>query len=197
MIELPIENDLDVNGWDLTKALGLFRKSNPPLLEWLGSPIVYREVSSVPRRMRELAPTYYSPTACRFHYLHMAEGNYRSYLQDSNVSAKKYFYSLRPLLAMRWIERGLGVVPTEFQILVDKVIEEAEVRQAIALLIERKKAGAELDKGPRIETLSSFIASELSHQKSIMSSEKQDTPPIEELNSLFRLALKEVWADTF
>ncbi|MCS1414764.1 MAG: hypothetical protein M2R46_02489 [Verrucomicrobia subdivision 3 bacterium] len=25
------------------KVLGLFRKSNPPLLEWLQSPIVYRE----------------------------------------------------------------------------------------------------------------------------------------------------------
>lgn len=43
VIELPIENDLDVNGWDLIKALVLFRKSNPPLMEWLYSPIVYKE----------------------------------------------------------------------------------------------------------------------------------------------------------
>ena len=40
-IERPIEGLLDVSGWDLKKALQLLRKSNPPLLEWLQSPIVY------------------------------------------------------------------------------------------------------------------------------------------------------------
>src|SRR5580698_9021306 len=42
VIELPIAEDLDVSGWDLRKALRLLRKSNPPLLEWLKSPVVYR-----------------------------------------------------------------------------------------------------------------------------------------------------------
>lgn len=41
VIECPVEDGLDINGWDLRKALRLSRKSNPPLLEWLGSPIVY------------------------------------------------------------------------------------------------------------------------------------------------------------
>ena len=44
-IERPIEGLLDVSGWDLKKALQLLRKSNPPLLEWLQSPIVYHERS--------------------------------------------------------------------------------------------------------------------------------------------------------
>src|ERR1700678_3652779 len=43
VIELPIVDDLDVNGWDINKTLTLFRRSNPPLLEWLQSPIIYRE----------------------------------------------------------------------------------------------------------------------------------------------------------
>src|ERR1051325_12100355 len=41
VIERPIENDVDLSGWDVRKALQLFRKSNPPLLEWLDSPILY------------------------------------------------------------------------------------------------------------------------------------------------------------
>lgn len=41
VIELPIDDELDISGWDLRKALRLLRKSNPPLLEWLSSPIVY------------------------------------------------------------------------------------------------------------------------------------------------------------
>ena len=54
VIELPITDDLDVSGWDIRKALQLLRKSNPPLLEWLTSPIIYREVSDIADRLRSL-----------------------------------------------------------------------------------------------------------------------------------------------
>ena len=43
VIEYPLKDNIDLSGWDLRKALRLFRKSNPPLLEWLQCPIVYRE----------------------------------------------------------------------------------------------------------------------------------------------------------
>ena len=59
VIERPISDQLDLSGWDLRKALKLFHKSNPPLLEWLGSPIVYWEKYSVVARLRKLAETYY------------------------------------------------------------------------------------------------------------------------------------------
>ena len=42
VIERPITDEIDLGGWDLRKALQLFRKSNPPLLEWLQAPIIYR-----------------------------------------------------------------------------------------------------------------------------------------------------------
>lgn len=40
VIEKPISGNLDISGWDLQKALRLFRISNPPLMEWPGPPIV-------------------------------------------------------------------------------------------------------------------------------------------------------------
>jgi predicted nucleotidyltransferase len=40
VIECSVDHHLDINGWDLRKALQLLRKGNPPLMEWLGSPIV-------------------------------------------------------------------------------------------------------------------------------------------------------------
>ena len=58
VIEKPISDDLDISGWDLPKALGLFRKSNPPLLEWLQSPIVYRSDSEFHSAISELIPSY-------------------------------------------------------------------------------------------------------------------------------------------
>lgn len=42
VIEVPISGDLDINGWELRKALGLLKKGNATLIEWLDSPIVYR-----------------------------------------------------------------------------------------------------------------------------------------------------------
>lgn len=42
VIELPISDVLDINGWELRKALGLLKKGNATLVEWLDSPVVYR-----------------------------------------------------------------------------------------------------------------------------------------------------------
>ena len=72
VIEKPIQGGLDISGWDIRKALRLFRKSNPPLLEWLQCPFVYLEKSSFANRLRALLPNFYSPNASFFHYLHMA-----------------------------------------------------------------------------------------------------------------------------
>jgi hypothetical protein len=120
VIERPINDQIDLNGWDLRKALWLYRKSNPPLLEWLGSPIIYLEKYSTASQLRTLAPEYYSPKACMYHYLHMARGNYREYLKGERVWIKKYFYILRPLLAINWLEKEMGIVPTEFRKLVNQ-----------------------------------------------------------------------------
>lgn len=193
VIECPIEGNLDINGWDLRKALQLFRKSNPPLLEWLGSPIVYREVGSVATRLRTLAESAYSPTASLHHYLHMAQGNYREYLQGPNVWVKKYFYVLRPTLAMLWIEQEKGVVPTDFHILVDAVVTEHELKTAIHDLLVYKRAGAELDRGPRIPVISNFIDRELTRLEKTKFTITKSPFSIEMLNQIFRIGLAESW----
>src|SRR5262249_47181029 len=41
VIETPLDGDLDVNGWDLAKAIRLLLKGNAVVIEWLTSPIVY------------------------------------------------------------------------------------------------------------------------------------------------------------
>jgi predicted nucleotidyltransferase len=90
VIERPISGMLDINGWDLRKALNLFRKSNPPLLEWLQSPIVYRENRAIAEQIRRISPFTFSQKSCMYHYLHMAKRNYREYLQGERAKIKKY-----------------------------------------------------------------------------------------------------------
>ena len=193
VIECPINEELDINGWDLKKALQLFRKSNPPLLEWLGSPIIYLEKYSVTAKMRQLASVYYSPTPCLYHYLHMARGNFRDYLKGDEVWVKKYFYVLRPILAMKWIEKGLGVVPTGFNALVTQLVTEPELKSEIDRLLVAKRSGAELDRGPRIVAISEFIESELERWRQHEIANHKGMPSSHKLDELFRESLAEVW----
>jgi len=193
VLEYKLEGDLDANGWDLRKALGLFQKSNPPLFEWLNSPIKYFEKYSTADKMRQLMPIYYSPIACAHHYLHMAQGNYREYLNGEQVWLKKYFYVLRPLLAIKWIESGFGPVPTEFQVLVNRMIEDIKLKAEIEQLVTLKLQGDELAKGPRLRMISDFIERELSRLESSSINFDSKSNPIEPLNDIFRVTLKEVW----
>jgi len=196
VIEKPIDDELDVSGWDVPKTLGLLRKSNPPLLEWLQSPIVYKQESSFIGRLRELMDEYYSPISCMYHYLHMAENNFRKYLKDDAVWTKKYFYVLRPVLACRWIEQGHGVVPIEFGKLVDRTVDDADLRKEIDSLLVAKRSGAELDQGPRNPIISGFLQKELERLRaeSLTPATTRDPSTLDEL---FVDVLKEVNGGSF
>ena len=43
VIEWQLDEVLDINGWDLKKALRQFYKGNATLFEWSNSPVVYRK----------------------------------------------------------------------------------------------------------------------------------------------------------
>jgi len=185
VIEEPISEGLDLSGWELRKTLRLLRKSNPPLLEWLKSPVVYAWDEVFVSDFKQLADEYYSPTRCFRHYLHMAFGNARDYLKHDLVWTKKYFYVLRPLLACRWIERELGQVPMLFEDLVAEVVDDVELRAAIANLLARKRAGDELGRAPRDAVLSDFIATELLRLEQLPVAE-ETAPDVDALNHFFQ-----------
>jgi predicted nucleotidyltransferase len=192
VIERPVESQLDINGWDLRKALGLFRKSNPPLLEWLHSPIIYQEKYTIASQLRELSKTYYSPAACVHHYLHMAQGNMRQYLKGEMVWLKKYFYVLRPILAIKWIEQGYGVAPTSFKVLMERIIPDGVLKDEITELIAQKSMGAELEYGDRIPVISEFIEAELARLEEDNRQYVNNPAPVEVLDELFRHALYQI-----
>jgi predicted nucleotidyltransferase len=190
VIERPINDELDISGWDLRKALKLLRKSNPPLLEWLSSPIIYKESGKTAQELRRAVDEFYSPISAFHHYLHMAQNNNREFLKGELVKVKKYFYVLRPLLAIQWIENdSTQPVPMEFQKLVDACVDSPEVRSAIDDLLLRKRAGKEVDREPKINALSDFIDGELSRLEKLKIPEREK-PDFEKLNEIFREAIK-------
>lgn len=161
VIELPISGDLDINGWDLRKALQLLKRSNPTLLEWLRSPIVYMEDVDVMTRFRGLAETGFSTLRGYHHYVSMAKKNFREYLQGEVVRHKKYLYVLRPLLAARWIREGRGVPPMRFAELAQATVRSDAVLDELNRLLEVKMRAGEAATSPRWPAIHAFIEREL------------------------------------
>ena len=103
-IDWELNEVLDINGWDITKALRHFHRSNAVLYEWCYSPIVY---ASTPQwaQVEQAVRPYFSCKASMYHYYGAANKTYLTYLQGEQVNYKKYFYVLRPLLACQWISQ--------------------------------------------------------------------------------------------
>jgi predicted nucleotidyltransferase len=141
-IELPVNQELDVNGWDIKKALQLFAKSNAPLYEWLQSPIIYKEESDFARELRELMPGFFSFRSGCHHYLSIVRNIFENELQGTEVKLKRYFYALRSLLAALWILEHSSLPPMQFGQL-RTLIANSEWNESVDTLLQQKKAADE------------------------------------------------------
>lgn len=190
VIEYPIFDSLDISGWDIKKSLRLFRDSNPPLYEWLTSPIVYLEKGSFAHKLRELMPRFYSPISSMHHYLSMAKGNYKAYLMGQKVKIKKYFYALRPIFACMWIEKHKTMPPMEFEKLLAGQKSDKKVVNEVQKLLERKRLGEELYSENRIETLNNFLEEKINYFEDYAKKIGRKRPSnISQLDKLFRDSL--------
>ncbi len=161
VIEVPISGDLDINGWELRKALQLLKASNPTLLEWLRSPIVYREETEVMAPFRGLAERGFSTVRGYHHYVSMAKKNLREHLLGEVVRYKKYLYVLRPLLAARWIRAGRGAPPMRFADLAQATLNDPVLIAEINRLLEVKMRAGEAATSPRWPAIHDFLVREL------------------------------------
>lgn len=176
------EFDLDISGWSLGKTLGLLRKSNPALLEWLGSPLVYL---FRPERLelKEFALRQFNPDAAFNHYLNLASGTWKRFIWDhDDVIYKKYFYALRPLFAAEWVLKYGTMPPTEYERLVEDYSPSPTLQAALDELMELKMQGNETRVGPRMPELDNFIWTQLEKFKAVMvkAPEKPDDEPLKE-----------------
>ena len=182
VIEWRCDDLLDINGWDLKKALQLLHKSNPTIFEWCSSPIVYMEREEF-AWIKELLPQYFSAKKGLFHYWHMASSNYREYLKGDMVRVKKYFYVLRPILAAKWILDRKQAPPMLFDELVEAQLEDA-LKPELQKLLEMKKTMSELGMAPKIQIFNDYIEREIPVIKEMaegIEEKKVDWLPLNEL----------------
>nr|WP_211959087.1 nucleotidyltransferase domain-containing protein [Budvicia diplopodorum] len=190
VIERPLDDELDISGWELRKTLGLLKRANPTLLEWLDSPIVYREDKVFMDELRLLANEFFSTVRARYHYLSMAKKNFRGYLQGDTVRLKKYLYVLRPLLAVKWIDERASVSPMPFSLLLD-ILNSGEYGELIAeidYLLEVKRANTESQYGEKLVHIHNFIEQELDRYglNAFDADKDEHLPDVSVLDSLLR-----------
>lgn len=155
VIEWQLDETLDINGWDIKKALTLLHKSNPTLFEWNNSPIVYKTTEQW-KKVQEVINTCFVEKPSLYHYLSTAKSNNHEFLKDDIVKLKKYFYVLRPLLACKWIISRKCPPPMLFSELMEAELEP-EMRPAVNDLLRLKMQTPEIGTGKRIEILNDYI----------------------------------------
>ena len=148
-IDWELNDVLDINGWDLKKALQHFHKSNATLFEWSNSPVVYYTTDAWQNLYSQTARNYFACKPALYHYYGTANKNYREHFMDDMVKYKKYFYVLRPLLACKWIEEKKCPPPVLFDELASAVLED-DMKAAVEDLLAKKVKMSEAERAPKI-----------------------------------------------
>lgn len=189
VIEYMLNDVLDINGWDFDKTLRLLHTSNPTLFEWLSSPIVYRK-HPFADELKAISNQYFLAKSGLYHYLSMAEGNYRGYVKRETVKLKMYFYVLRPLLACRYILSKKTPPPILFEELMHTELDSALI-PTVEQLIYDKMHTPEKGEGLRIKILNDYIEQIIPELKQTIAElpkeTKKDWTP---LNDLFLRSLE-------
>lgn len=145
VIEHFYEDGVDLAGWELRKALSLFRESNLPLLEWLNSPKVYYVDEDFAKRIHAAEKDFFNPVKAMYHYNLLYSKFNERFLQREGYPMKQFLYYLRGVLACKWIETKQSMPPVVFKELLDATVDDKKVKAKVEELIELKREGKECD----------------------------------------------------
>jgi len=157
-LNFPVDDELDLAGWELRKTLRLLRGSNAALFEWLQSPIVYHEAAGFRAQLAPLLPRAFNLKAGLHHYLGQLRRGVEEELTSEEVRLKRLFYALRSALAARWIRERHTLPPMEFAPL--RTLLPPDLQVAVDELLARKTHAHEKTLVARPAALAAFLAAE-------------------------------------
>lgn len=157
-LSFPVDEELDLAGWELRKALRLLRSSNAALFEWLQSPIVYHAAPNFREQFWPLLPRAFNLKAGQHHYLGQLRRGVEDELLTEQVKIKRLFYALRAALATRWIRLEQSLPPMELAPL--RALLPPELQGTVEELLARKAGADEKTLVPRPAALVEFLAAE-------------------------------------
>ncbi|UPL51115.1 nucleotidyltransferase domain-containing protein [Hymenobacter sublimis] len=186
-LNFPVDEELDLAGWELRKTLKLLRGSNAALFEWLQSPVVYREATGFRAALAPLLPSCWNARAGFNHYIGLMRRGVEEDLPAEDVRLKRLFYALRSTLAARWIQqRPTEVPPMEFGQL--RQLLPSALNSTVEELLARKATANEKTTVERPAALVAFLQAEytvaLAAREQLPISRPANPTPA--LNDLFR-----------
>lgn len=158
VIELPINDQLDIAGWDLRKAINLANIGNAVVQEWMISPIVYKQSASY-ASLSALIESAFNPIATYHHYRSMAKKAYADIEQSEQKKLKRFFYFARATLSARWVAEKQTMPSIVFDDLVQELVCNQVLAQSIDSLVKQKAQVSERSNVEVQTTVFDFVAS--------------------------------------
>ena len=145
-IEMMLEEEhLDIEGYDLKKALLLLAKTNPIESDWLHAKDYFVYDESFMEAMLSFESQCYNPHHAMYHFYSISVKHNQRYL-DEEVTLKRFIYYMRGLLSCRWVEQHKSHPPVVVDELIDATITDNEkVRKAAHGILELKRMGKSND----------------------------------------------------
>lgn len=187
VIEHVFDDGVDTYGWELRDALSSLMMGNPTILEWLDTPSPYIVKAPIYKRLREIGKVYFNPNeAVRFCNRVYCQLNERFLQKDGTM--KEFLYYLRGVLACKWIEQEGSLPPSNFSTLLNKTVEEEEIRSKVNRLVEIKKNGGSIDNIVVDADLVDYARQLAKHFETFVGSSDKDLAhkSTDEIDSLFQ-----------
>lgn len=182
-LSFPINDELDIYGWDITKVLRLMVKSNTTPFEWLQSHIIYREDIEFKNTLWLLCQNYFCARSNINHYLGIAHGAMDT-ITDDKIKIKKLFYVLRPLLAAMWCAKHNEIAPMNIEPLL--TLFDDNLREKVLSIIKLKSGVDEYYKISIDSEIRTWIDYTFSYCKEISNSQEKNKFDIAPANLYFK-----------
>lgn len=161
----PEGSTVDTQGFDLIKFSKMLSSSNPTVIEWLNSKILY--CGERPKEYVEFSQKHFNFISLYYHYKSMGRQNYLKYIKPQNhlATPKKYLYTCRGIVNSIYVKEHLRLPPIVFTECLDelngeKVISD-EIYYLLMNIIDNKRSQCEKYEIDNLEVLDKFIEDQL------------------------------------
>jgi hypothetical protein len=180
VIEMMVEEEhLDIEGYDLKKALNLLARTNPIESDWLHANDYYILDEDFLQKMLSFEAQCYNSHHAMYHFYSISVKHNQRYL-DKEVTLKRFIYYMRGLLSCCWVEQNGCHPPVNVDELIDVTITDNEnVREKAHRLLELKRSGKSHDMEIVDTELSDYVFALQKYYEQILPSHIDSKPKVD------------------
>ncbi len=178
---------IDLNGFDIYKYAKLLLKSNPNMIDWTMSDIVYFGDKSKISEFIDFAKNHFNPYTLCHSYIGISK-NALKLIEKGKNHYKKYLYVLRGILNAQWLTEKKTLPPFHFETVVKELDLSPQIRKNILHLLEKKRLASENSEVKEaLDVIHQFAEERLEKSKDLMvkfSRRKPDESHFETFNTV-------------